>query len=127
MERSEAKPRRATIDLASLNVPELDRPIAFSVFANDADPHEIGFLTVCADQKGIRLRWVGEKVDEWTGDWADLRWFLEALARDRQELQQREAEREALRAQVALGEAMAIEREQQLFARKQSHRIGVER
>jgi hypothetical protein len=112
------KIRRATVDLSSLNVPALDRPIAFTVFAHDSDPHDTGVLTVSADTEGLRMRWTGDKVDEWSGTWSDLRWFLQALQRDAAELRRRDAEMEALRAQVALGQEMADDIVRETFANR---------
>lgn len=117
--------KRATVDLSSLNVPELTRPIAFMVFAEDSDPSQTGYVTVCADANGLRMRWPGDKTDEWSGTWNDLRWFMAALRREEAELRQKEAERAALKEQMRLGQEMADDIERERFASKQKARIAV--
>lgn len=99
--------RRATVDLSTIKVPWLEHPIAFQVFAHESDPHECGFLAVCADANGIALRWVGEKNDHWSATWSELRWFIEALKRDGAEIARQQAERAEYKAQMALGQEMA--------------------
>jgi hypothetical protein len=99
--------RRANVDLSSISIPWLEHPIAFQVFSKDSDPHECGFLAVCADTNGIALRWVGEKNDHWCATWSELRWYIEALRRDGAEIARQQAERAEHIAQMALGQEMA--------------------
>lgn len=122
-----AKPRRATTDLSALTIPELAHPIAFTVYAEDSDPSETGYLTVCADPEGVRIRWVGDKCDEFSGTWAELRWFLAALRREEQEMRQKEAERNALREQMRLGQEMADDIERNKFALGRAQALRVEK
>jgi len=119
--------RRATTDLSSLNIPTLEHPIAFGVFAQDTDPHETGYLTVCADDKGIRLRWAGDKVDEFTGTWAELRWFLAAMQRESADLRRKEQEIGELREQIRLGQEMADDIERAKFSARRAAGVQVVR
>lgn len=119
--------RRATTDLSSLNIPTLEHPIAFGVFAHDSDPHETGYLTVCADDKGIRLRWAGDKADEYSSSWAEFRWFLAAMRREEAELRRKEQERAELREQVRLGQEMADDIERAKFSTRRTAAVQVVR
>lgn len=107
---------RATVDLSSVNVPEIAHPIAFCAFAENYDPHETGYVTVCADGKGMSLRWTGVKEEQWSGTWGELRELLEAFREHGKEMRREQAAREAMRAQIALGHEMADDVERQRFA-----------
>lgn len=97
-------------------MPEITHPIAFCAFAESHDPHEAGIVTVCADPKGMSMRWTGDKQEQWSGTWGEFRELLEAFRTNGEQTIREMREREVLRAQIALGREMADDIARERFA-----------